>query len=153
MGQAASMEGICEIHRRFGELLPEVLLQVADTDTGKCIRLVPDELRHKDVIVGQHVAISPGALPRFLKRFEQVYNNLGKTDTILAADAAHHRLLWIHPFLDGNGRVARLMSYAMLLETLDTNRIWSNVRGLARNFADYKAQLAACDMRRSNDLD
>ena len=126
VAQAASMNGICEIHRRFGELLPEVLLQVTDTDTGESVRLVPGELRHKDVIVVQHVAISPGALPRFLKRFEEVYSSLGKTDTILAAAAAHHRLLWIHPFLDGNGRVARLMSYAMLLETLNTNGIWQS---------------------------
>ena len=153
VAQTASMDGICEIHRRFGELLPEVLLQVTDTDTGESVRLVPGELRHKDVIVGQHVAISPGALPRFLKRFEEVYSSLGKTDTILAAAAAHHRLLWIHPFLDGNGRVARLMSYAMLLDTLDTNGIWSIARGLARNVADYKAHLADCDMHRRNDLD
>ena len=153
VAQAASMDGICEIHRRFGELLPEVLLQVTDTDTGKRVRVVPGELRHKDVIVGQHVAISPGTLPRFLKRFEEVYSSLGKTDTILAAAAAHHRLLWIHPFLDGNGRVARLMSHAMLLETLDTNGIWSIARGLARNVADYKEHLADCDMRRRNDLD
>ena len=107
VAQAASMDGICEIHRRFGELLPEVLLQVTDTDTGERVRLVPGELRYKDVIVGQHIAISPGALPRFLKRFEEVYSSLGKTDTILAAATAHHRLLWIHPFLDGNDRVAR----------------------------------------------
>ena len=153
VAQATSMDGICEIHRRFCELLPEELLQVTDTDTGERVRLVPGKLRCKDVIVGQHVAISPSALPRFLKRFEEVYSSLGKTDTILAAAAAHHRLLWIHPFLDGNGRVARLMSYAMLLETLDTNGIWSIARGLARNVADYKAHLADCDMGRRNDLD
>jgi len=27
---------------------------------------------------------------------------------------AHHRFLWIHPFRNGNGRVSRLLSYAML---------------------------------------
>jgi Fic family protein len=35
----------------------------------------------------------------------------------------HHRLLWIHPFLDGNGRVARLMSYAQFLSLLDTGGV------------------------------
>ena len=64
--------------------------------------------------VGEHIAVSPGALPRFLPRLEAVYDRLGKAETILAAAAAHHRLLWIHPFLDGNGRVARLMSHATL---------------------------------------
>ena len=38
-----------------------------------------------------------------------------------------------HPFVDGNGRVARLMSHATLLETLDTGAVWSVARGLARN--------------------
>lgn len=37
-----------------------------------------------------------------MERFESVYGSLGKTNTILASAAAHHRLLWIHPFLDGN---------------------------------------------------
>ena len=55
--------------------------------------------------------ISPGAVPQVLEPFFRgVYGRLGRSDTILAAAAAHHRLLWIHPFLDGNGRVTRLMS-------------------------------------------
>jgi len=65
----------------------------------------------------------------------------------------YHRLLWLHPFLDGNGRVARLMSYAMLHQALDTGGIWSIARGLARNQKAYKAHLAACDVKRRNDLD
>ena len=58
-------------------------------------------------------------------------------ESILAAAAAHHRWLWIHPFADGNGRVARLMSNATLLEVLDTGSIWSIARGLARNAAAF----------------
>ena len=100
-----------------------------------------------------HEAISPGAVPRFFQRFESAYSRLGKTDSIIAAATAHHRLLWIHPFLDGNGRVARLMSHAALLEQLDTGALWSVARGLARNVAAYKSHLAACDLRRRNDLD
>ncbi len=115
--------------------------------------VVPGELRRRDAKVGQHIPISPGALPRFLERFEQVYGALGKTDSILGAAAAHHRLVWIHPFLDGNGRVVRLMSHAMLLEALDTGAIWSVARGLARNVDDYKAHLSKCDLPRRNDLD
>jgi Fic family protein len=61
--------------------------------------------------------------------------------------------LWIHPFLDGNGRVARLMSHAMLLDTLDTGGVWSVARGLARSVGAYKSHLANCDLPRRNDLD
>jgi Fic family protein len=114
---------------------------------------MPGALRQRDVQVGQHIGISPGAVPRFLERFEDTFNRLGKAETILAAAAAHHRLAWIHPFLDGNGRVVRLMSHATLLEMLDTGAVWSVSRGLARNVEAYKSHLAACDLPRRNDLD
>ncbi len=149
---AASAEGIITIHRRFCELLPQDLLWVQDPTTKERLKVIPGEIRRRDVQVGRHVAISPGALPRFLERFALVYGRLGKTEAILAA-AAHHRLLWMHPFLDGNGRVARLMSHAQLLSLLDTGAVWSVARGLARKVEDYKRFLANCDLPRRNDLD
>lgn len=152
-GRSETSDGICEIHRRFCDLLPTDLLWTTDPDTHERVRVVPGELRERDVKVGDHVAISPGAVPRFLARFEEVYSHLSKADSILSAAAAHHRLVWIHPFVDGNGRVARLMSHAILLETLDTGAVWSVARGLARNVDRYKALLAACDAPRRNDLD
>jgi Fic family protein len=152
-GRAASREGIREVHARFCELLPEELLWVEDPETKERVRVVPGELRGRDVKVGGHVPISPGALPRFLTRFEEVYGHLSKSESILSVAPAHHRLVWIHPFLDGNGRVARLISHAMLLETLDTGAVWSVARGLARNMESYKGHLAACDRTRRNDLD
>ena len=152
-GLAIKAEGIREIHRRFCELLPEDLLWVEDPATKGKVRLAPGELRGRDVQVGNHVAISPGALPRFMERFEQVYGNIGKTESIISTAAIHHRLLWIHPFMDGNGRVARLMSHAMMLDLLDTGAVWSVARGLARNVQEYKRLLANCDQPRRNDLD
>jgi Fic family protein len=151
--RALTVEGICETHRRFCELLPEDLLWVEDPMAHERVRVIPGELRHRDVQVGHHVAISPGALPRFLERFEKVYATVGKTESILSAAGAHHRFLWMHPFLDGNGRVARLMSHAILLDTLETGAVWSVARGLARNVQEYKRHLAECDLHRRNDLD
>jgi Fic family protein len=152
-GRSVTSDGIREIHRRFCELLPEDLLWVEDPETKERVRVVPGGLRESDIKVGAHIAISPGAVPRFLSRFEDVYSRLGKTDSILSAAAAHHRLVWIHPFVDGNGRVTRLLSHASLLETLDTGAVWSVARGLARNVDAYKKHLAACDVTRRNDLD
>ena len=142
-----------EVHRRFCKRLPEDLLWVEEPDTAERFRVIPGGLRERHVQVGRHVPVSPGAVARFLERFQAVYGNLGTTDSILASAAAHHRLLWIHPFLDGNGRVARLMSCALLRDALGTGGVWSIARGLARNVADYKTQLAACDLPRRNDLD
>src|SRR5262249_4626512 len=136
-GRALTSAGICETHSRFCSLLPEDLLWVEDPQTKKRLRVLPGEFRQNDVRVGRHVPISPLAVPRFMNRFEEVYTNLGKTETLLSIGAVHHRLAWIHPFLDGNGRVARLISHAVLLEALDTGGVWSIARGLARNVEAY----------------
>ena len=88
-----------------------------------------------------------------MQRFDETFGGLGKAEAILAMAAMHHRLVWIHPFLDGNRRVARLMSHAQLLELLDTGGVWSVARGLARDVARYKELLANCDQQRRNDLD
>jgi Fic family protein len=152
-GRSVSIEAIREIHHRFCRLLPDELLWVEDPASRERVRIIPGELRSRDVQVGHHVAIGPPAVPRFLDRFAQAYGQLGKTETILATAAAHHRLVWIHPFVDGNGRVARLMSHATMLDALDTGAVWSVARGLARNVQAYKSHLAACDQPRRNDLD
>ncbi len=152
-GNEVSLEGLCEIHRRFYENLPDELLWVEEPDTGEKLPVVPGELRQRDAKVGRHIPISPGALPRFMERFAQVYGRVGKAEKIISSAAAHHRFVWIHPFPDGNGRVARLMSHATLLDALDTGGIWSIARGLARNDAEYKRHLIACDLTRRNDLD
>jgi Fic family protein len=152
-GKAVTTQAIREIHRRFYAEMPDDLKWVEDPTTRERQPVNPGELRLRDVRVGQHTAISPGAVPRFLSRFESVFGALGKAETVLATAAAHHRLAWIHPFLDGNGRVMRLMSHATLLDALDTGAVWSISRGLARNVETYKHHLATCDMPRRNDLD
>jgi Fic family protein len=98
-GRAVTTGGMCEIHRRFGELLPENLLWVEDPDGKERVWVVPGELRRRDVKVGIHVAISPGALPRFLNRFEEVYRHVSRTDSILGAATAHHAFCGFTRFL------------------------------------------------------
>lgn len=148
-----SPKAMVEIHKAFYEKLPDELCLVENPETNKKIKVIPGEFRKEDVKVGNHVAISPGAIPRFLRRYEEAYREQGKSETILALAAAHHRFLWIHPFLDSNGRVARFISYATLLHQLDTGGLWSVSRGLARKSEEYKQYLANCDLTRRNDLD
>src|SRR5919108_1770576 len=80
-GHAVTVDGIREIHRRFCDQLPPDLLVVEDPITKKTANVVPGELRIRDVKVGQHIAISPAAVPRFLRRYEEVYGGLGTIDT------------------------------------------------------------------------
>ena len=143
------------LHREFCLRLPEELLRVENPDTGASVRLVPGKLRDGDVAVGRHLAPPAADLPRFLDHFQSAYtrNWLSRTQTIIAVGAAHHRLLWIHPFYDGNGRVARLLSHAMLLRSGVGGSLWSVARGLARNVAEYKTRLAQADAPRQGNYD
>ena len=142
-------------HREFCQRLPASLLLAENPETGERIPVVPGQLRSRSVAVGRHVAPAPEHLEPFMLRFEQAYasSRLTKTRQVIAVAAAHHRFLWIHPFLDGNGRVARLMSHAMLLELGIGSALWSVSRGLARHSVDYKRLLMAADEPRRNDLD
>ena len=150
-----SLEFIEWTHREFCRRLPESLLIVENPDTGEQIPVVPGQLRARTVAVGRHVPPAADDLPAFMRRFEEAYDSarLTKPRQAIAVAAAHHRFLWIHPFLDGNGRVARLMSHAMLLDLGIGSALWSVSRGLARNSGDYKRLLTAADEPRMGDLD
>jgi Fic family protein len=150
-----SKEFILWVHRSFCERLPEDLLWVESLATKEKIKLVPGALRTSHVKVGRHIPPDPGEIDAFLKRFVEVYSaaNLSKLRKIIGVAASHHRLTWIHPFLDGNGRVTRLFSHALLRELGVGSELWAISRGLARTVAEYKAQLQAADEPRRGDLD
>jgi Fic family protein len=143
------------LHRSFCERLPTDLLSIDSLSGQSRVEVVPGKLRDGKVLVGIHDPPGPENLDRFLARFEEVYSTgkLSKSGRIIAAGAAHHRLLWIHPFFDGNGRVTRLMSYAMLFRSGIGSPLWSVARGLARNVNDYKRLLQDADERRDHDAD
>jgi Fic family protein len=143
------------LHREFCRRLPEEMLWVEDPHTGRRVHVEPGELRDGEVEVGRHVPPAANALPRFLERFEEAYNPecLSKVRRVVSIAASHHRFVWIHPFYDGNGRVARLMSHAILKRMGIGSSLWSVARGLARDVNRYKALLTAADEPRRNDVD
>jgi Fic family protein len=128
---------------------------VENPDTKEKREVVPGEYRDGEVEVGRHVPVLASALERFMHRFSEAYNpaKIGKLKSIVAIAASHHRLLWIHPFYDGNGRVTRLFSHAFLQSLGIGSSLWSVSRGLARGKETYKALLMAADEPRRNDLD
>ncbi len=154
-GTVTSEERICWLHREFASHLPTSMLEIKNKEETRVINLVPGQYRDGDVIVGKHIPISAAAIPSFLARFRQVYDpvKLSTFNALIAAAASHHRLLWIHPFYDGNGRVSRLFSHGYLREIGIGNSLWSVARGLSRNIDEYKKFLALADSPRWNDLD
>jgi Fic family protein len=143
------------LHEEFCSRLPPEMLFVTDEKTGGRLEIMPGEWRKRDVQIGLHVPPPHEDLPRFMARFDTAYGSppLSKTRQIQTVGAVHHRLLWIHPFLDGNGRVARLMSHALFKRLGIGTSLWSVARGLARDENRYKALLARADGPREGDRD
>jgi Fic family protein len=155
-----SSEFILYLHREFYRDAPESMLRIKGA--GREFAMEPGKWRslpEHDVAVGQHVPPSSTRVPDFMRHFEQRYHQqgLGKGSRILAMPAAHHRLNYIHPFPDGNGRVSRLMSHAMAHTAgIGAHGLWSVSRGLARGLesrSEYKQMMDYADTPRQNDLD
>ncbi len=150
-----SVDFILWLHEAFCSRLPPELLQSTDPATDEVMPVIPGQLRQRMVQIGRHVPPEPEALPDLLGRFIEAYDQrrLSKLRQIIAVAAGHHRLAWIHPFLDGNGRVTRLLSHAWLRDLGIGTELWSVSRGLARTVDDYKARLQAADEPRRGDRD
>ncbi len=143
------------IHERFYSLMPERLCWVK-RDNQESEKVEAGAFRKRHVQVGRHVPPKAEALDSFLERFASFYDPAKQHGVrpLIALAAAHHRLMWIHPFLDGNGRVARLFTDAYFLRSRVAGYgLWNVSRGLARRRESYRARLAAADLPREGDLD
>jgi Fic family protein len=135
-------------HELFGRLPAQDLF----TDEGEPI--VPGQLRMRDVRVGAHVPPTFASMPAFLQRWASGYGGVRRGEAALVALAcAHQRLGWVHPFVDGNGRVMRLHTHTLLSALGYTGGLWSPLRGFARSTERYYALLADADSLRRGDLD
>ena len=158
--EPASTEFIRWLHREFYRDAPEAMLRIGGAD--REFLMVPGEWRNRpehDVAVGRHLPPSSDRVAEFMRHFESRFrfDGMGKAGRVMAIAAAHHRLNYIHPFPDGNGRVSRLMSHAMALAAgIGAHGLWSVSRGLARGLQsrnDYKTMMDHADMPRQGDLD
>lgn len=144
-----SAQALQQLHLALFQELPEDDLRLANGSL-----MVPGELRTRQVAVGRHEAPTAESLPRFIERWTEVYGQERRGEaSIVALAAAHHRLAWMHPFLDGNGRVARLHTHLLLRGWGLAHGMWSPLRGFARTEAQYKSLLQAADEHRRGDLD
>lgn len=140
---------VAAIHRHLFAQLPEADRTLPEGDA-----LQPGAWRDRDVSVGIHAAPSHAAIGPMLARWGTFYADVRRGELqLLALAASHQRLAWIHPFRDGNGRVARLHTHLLLGRLGLSNGLWSVLRGFARTHEAYYAQLAAADEHRAGDLD
>lgn len=151
-----SPDFILSLHREFYQDLPASLLVIKDKAGNNVDTLVPGVFRERDVDVGLHHAPGDQAVPKLMSDFCEIYHpgkHAGERK-LIAAMAAHHRFVWIHPFMDGNGRVGRLLTDTLLRSIgLESEGVWCLSRGLAKRIIEYKSALATADAVRQGDLD
>lgn len=143
---------LMSIHRRLFKGAKEDDLRLSD---GRL--MVPGQLRdvaQQNVTVGGHLAPSWESVTPMVLRLQQVYGGMGDPRSrLLGSLAYHHRLAYVHPFEDGNGRVVRMITHLQLVKVGIASPLWSISRGLARKQDEYYAKLNGADQPRRGDLD
>ncbi|MBM1817586.1 Fic family protein [Pseudosulfitobacter pseudonitzschiae] len=161
MPTPTSVEFLTWVHRAFYDEMPDEF-RVVDHPDGTQEPIVPGRMRQagdREVAVGRHLPPSSDRVAAFMEHFDKRFRIAERSASgrIIAIASAHHRLNFIHPFPDGNGRVSRLMSHAMALNAgIGGNGLWSISRGLARGLEDrgeYKQMMDHADTPRRGDRD
>jgi Fic family protein len=138
---------ICELHR----IVVDGLTREGDERPGgyreKNVTIAQSEHRpphHADV--QDHMA----DLVDFINRDDNTQFDLLKDAVV------HHRFVWIHPFSNGNGRVARLLTYAMMARQgfVDSSgiRVLNPTAVFGSNRNEYYDMLARADSLKSDDV-
>jgi Fic family protein len=122
------------------------------------VTMTPGELREDDVAVGEHTAPAHEELSSLFATYESFYNkkfnSMTQAHKLIYVIVAHHKLTWLHPFLDGNGRTSRLILDGTMCHIgLEGYGLWNISRGLARNANEYKRYLSYADQKRQGDRD
>ena len=130
---------------------------LAVTNDSRTVTLIPGELRNDNVKVANHIAPLYDEIDSLMNKFESLYKlypYMTISQKLIYVLSSHHRLVWIHPFLDGNGRVSRLFLDAFLHSIgIRGYGLWNISRGLSRDVKNYKSNLSYADMVRQGNQD
>ena len=151
-----SKEFILNIHKEFySKPGMEAFLKIKQNDT--YIDMTPGKLREQDVSIGNHIAPKHSELNSIMNTYENLYKipaNSTQALKLIYALSSHHRIVWLHPFLDGNGRVSRLLLDGVFMHIgLEGYGLWNISRGLVRNSNSYKKMLQYADMPQQGTTD
>ena len=119
--QETVTKGLIEKYR-CGKIRQEPVF-VNNPKTGETIYLPPEEKEVEDLLN---------------ELFEYLSNNENKIDSLVLAGIFHKQFLIIHPFVDGNGRTARLATKLLLAKMgLDTFNLFSFENYYNQNVSKY----------------
>ncbi len=89
----------------------KALMQVGEGDKAN-----PGNYRKLSVKVGNLVPAPGKEVPQLMSKLEQYINTNESLPPLIKAGLAHVQFETIHPFLDGNGRIGRLLIILILIE-------------------------------------
>ncbi len=90
----------------------ESLMQTGDGDKSN-----PGNYRKQSVKVGNLIPPPAQYVPELMADLEKFINSLDSLPPLIKAGLAHVQFEEIHPFLDGNGRIGRLLIIVMLVDS------------------------------------
>lgn len=133
-------------HRALFARVPESARMCTLPD-GSLAPMEPGALRQHGVRVGMHVAPDAAELRTGIAEWARQYARETRAGaSVVAAIAAHHRAVWLHPFPDGNGRAARLCLELALEQFMPSAAgLWSASRALGLRRTQYFAALAGAN--------
>ncbi len=120
----------------------------------------PGTYRLKQVRIARASHLPPEALhvPGYMQELVQFVNqgDPPKYDLIKIA-LAHHRFAWIHPFNNGNGRVVRLLTYALFIKygfrVSAAGRLLNPAAVFCADRESYYSELASADVGTADALE
>ncbi len=111
----------------------------------------PGCYRKKDVTItrSEHKPPNTILVTDYMDKLFSFFNHNDVTQyDLLKTAIAHHRFAWVHPFDNGNGRTARLLTYAMLVKqgfNVKAGRIINPTAIFCVNRDDYYEKLSIAD--------
>ena len=144
-------EFVRKIHKTFYDLLPPDHQYTHNQGGFTDYSVETGKMRDSDVSLdGGMTPHGPDAnnLPIKYAEFAKRYAPSGfhGDERLIAIAASHHRMVWLHPFRDGNGRVARLFSSLYMAHIgINKSNLWSLSRGFSRDKQRYRTNLQSAD--------
>jgi Fic family protein len=101
------------------ELNEDIILQLHKIILKNINEIEAGHYRTSNVMIVGAIHLPPSAVkvPRLMQEFLQwYYENKDKLSVVELAAWVHYKIVYIHPFIDGNGRTARLLMNLILIQ-------------------------------------
>jgi Fic family protein len=120
----------------------------------------PGAYRTKGVQIAQAEHLPPDAV-QVQSYMQELVAFINQTDApkydLIKVALAHHRFGWVHPFSNGNGRVVRLLTYALLIKygfnVKTGGRVLNPTAVFCSDREKYYTMLACADLGTPTDLE